>query len=298
MRWSPPFDTILSDNHRKVFFQHPKGLKGEELEEQFALVSGLVNWLEAKRSDTEIVTLGVSGAQGSGKSTLAQQLAMMLEINKLSVEILSLDDFYLTRSEREKLAMDVHPLFKTRGVPGTHDLHSLVEAIKTIQEGGSVQIPMFDKARDDRQPETREVKPPIDILIVEGWCLGAIPQTTEELNPAINTLEEQEDSHGLWRDFVNQQLSGSDWRELHMLLDYLLYIKVPSFEMVLEWRGRQEQQLRESSNDGAGMNPDQLQRFIMHYERITRQMLDLLPSEADLVFVQDEEHGVKEIVLK
>ena len=67
------------------------------------------------------LVLGICGAQGSGKSTLAEALAERLERDGLACAVLSLDDLYLTRAERERLARGVHPLLATRGPPGTHD---------------------------------------------------------------------------------------------------------------------------------------------------------------------------------
>src|SRR4051812_33755031 len=66
--------------------------------------------------------LGISGLQGSGKSTLATELIDAARRRGWSAVSLSLDDVYLTRAERESLARAVHPLLRTRGVPGTHDL--------------------------------------------------------------------------------------------------------------------------------------------------------------------------------
>ena len=66
--------------------------------------------------------LGLSGLQGSGKSTLARVIKTQAEQRGWPTEVLSLDDFYYSRSEREALAHQVHPLLRTRGVPGTHEI--------------------------------------------------------------------------------------------------------------------------------------------------------------------------------
>ena len=77
--------------------------------------------------------MGLSGCQGSGKSTLVKAIAHVLEdVHHVNAVVLSLDDFYLTKAERELLARTVHPLFATRGVPGTHDLDLLRQ---TLSEG-------------------------------------------------------------------------------------------------------------------------------------------------------------------
>jgi D-glycerate 3-kinase len=67
-------------------------------------------------STTRIIA--INGSQGSGKSTLADYLCTVIsERHNISTLALSLDDFYLTKTERLKLALDVHPLLATRGVP-------------------------------------------------------------------------------------------------------------------------------------------------------------------------------------
>ena len=74
--------------------------------------------------------IGINGSQGSGKSTLADYLCTMLnERYQLRCVSLSLDDFYLTKLERQQLASQVHPLLETRGVPGTHDIPLALETI-------------------------------------------------------------------------------------------------------------------------------------------------------------------------
>ena len=82
----------------------------------------MASWLAARQQNSPLV-VGINGAQGSGKSTLTKILSMLLSqgFDKNVVSI-SIDDLYLTRAERQQLAEDIHPLFLTRGVPGTHDV--------------------------------------------------------------------------------------------------------------------------------------------------------------------------------
>ena len=93
-----------------------------------------------------ILKIGISGAQGSGKSRFSIILKILIEsiINK-KVLILSIDDFYLTLKEREKLSNNIHPLFITRGVPGTHDINLLNRIINNIELGNlkNIKIPIF-----------------------------------------------------------------------------------------------------------------------------------------------------------
>ncbi|MEX1032459.1 MAG: hypothetical protein WDZ30_03795, partial [Cellvibrionaceae bacterium] len=114
----------------------------------------------------ELKILGIVGAQGSGKSTLAGLLAMLLNrVHGLRTVAVSLDDFYLTRAQRQRLAEEIHPLLITRGVPGTHDLPLAMGTLDTLlAQPGEATIPGFDKSRDERKskPEWSRVAAPVD----------------------------------------------------------------------------------------------------------------------------------------
>ncbi|PTT43253.1 kinase, partial [Stenotrophomonas sp. HMWF022] len=99
-----------------------------------AIATLVADRLAGQRSGDPPLILGLCGAQGSGKSTIAARLAKQVERSA----ILSLDDLYLTRAERQKLARAVHPLFATRGVPGTHDVALGVETIAAVARGEAV----------------------------------------------------------------------------------------------------------------------------------------------------------------
>lgn len=233
--------------------------------------------------------LGIVGTQGSGKSTLAALLEALLERRYgLRVATLSLDDFYLTRKERQELAGQVHPLLITRGVPGTHDVSLAIRTIDALlSHRGETAIPRFDKSRDERRPvaEWDRVAAPVDLVILEGWCLGAEAQTSEELAEPINELERNEDRDRRWRDFANQSL-GTEYPKLFQLIDKMILLEAPDFDCVYLWRHRQEQQLPAGSGDRI-MSERELERFVQHFERITRHSLGILPRRADVVFKLD-----------
>lgn len=246
------------------------------------------------------LVLGINGGQGSGKSTLCELLKVILEQGfGLRVANLSIDDIYKTRAERAQLSRTVHPLFITRGVPGTHDVAlglGVINALKMAEVGDSVAIPAFDKAKDDRRPveEWSRFQGAADVIIFEGWCVGAKPQIEAALIQPINTLEADEDADGRWRRHVNAQLRG-DYAQLFGQLDALVMLKVPSMERVFEWRSLQEEKLAASLAHNAAtrvMNAAGIQRFIMHYERITRNMLVEMPSQADVSLFVNDEHQI------
>jgi D-glycerate 3-kinase len=215
---------------------------------------------------------------------------MLKELMGLRCINLSLDDFYHTHAQRQHLARTVHPLFATRGVPGTHDVALAVKTLQALKREGEVAIPRFNKAIDDRVPEAEwpKVLAPLDVVILEGWCLCVPCQQDPHLLEPVNALEKMEDVDGRWRQFVNAQLR-EEYHKLYGLVDFLIMLKAPSFDKVYEWRQMQEDKLAEaiaaSGSTGTRlMDRGQLQRFIQHYERLTRHGLDALPEFADVVF--------------
>jgi len=235
------------------------------------------------------VIIGLCGAQGSGKSTLAKAVSETCGQAGISAAVLSLDDLYLTRAEREGLASDVHPLLLTRGVPGTHDVAFGLALLGAMKRGEPVRLPRFDKAQDDRCPESEwfQIAAGCEVLIFEGWCVGARSQERAELELPVNQLERTEDASGDWRDHVNQALGGA-YQALFSLLDRLVLLAAPNFEVVHGWRLEQEQALAaQDRSAGAFMDAAAIARFVAHYERLTRHILAEMPRRADLVVQLD-----------
>lgn len=236
--------------------------------------------------------IGINGCQGSGKSTLADYLctAVSEQLN-LKTVALSLDDFYLTKSERNALAGQIHPLLATRGVPGTHDVELAISCVKHLLAGEKALITRFDKSIDDRVPQDQlqSIEEPVGLIVLEGWCLGALPQKPEALTNAINALENEEDADAVWRNYVNQALTN-EYPALFNLVDELIMLQAPSFDTVFNWRLEQEQKLvkrlaKEGLSTQSGiMNEQQIRRFISYFERVTENSLQEMPQRADHLF--------------
>ena len=229
------------------------------------------------------LVVGINGAQGSGKSTLCKFLEVLLARRRVRAITLSLDDLYLTKAERQALAREVHPLFATRGVPGTHAVAMGLRLIEDMLAGRALELPRFDKAMDDRAPETKCVTGPVDVLLLEGWCVGAKPQDAAELVEPLNALERDEDPDGIWRKLVNHWLT-QDYARLFDQIDLLVMLRVENFDAVRRNRALQEEKLRAANPQATDtMDDAALERFCAHYERLTRHMLKEMPGRADVV---------------
>ncbi|NWK98360.1 kinase [Sphingobium lactosutens] len=240
--------------------------------------------------------LGLCGAQGSGKSTLAAGLQALMEQDGRRTAILSLDDLYLGRAVRARLADEVHPLFRTRGVPGTHDVARGIALCEAVKAGDPVLLPRFDKGQDEPFSEGEAIAGSIDLLIFEGWCVGARPQPEADLVAPVNVLERDEDPDGIWRRHVNRRLYGP-YAELFGWIDRLILLAAPDFAVVRSWRGQQEEALRAEQGEAANraMDAAQLDRFVQHYERLTRHILTEMPGRADLTLSLDSDRQLRTI---
>ncbi len=224
----------------------------------------------------------LSGLQGSGKSTLAAQVADLAEKRGLRVAVLSIDDFYLSRERRQRLARDVHPLLATRGPPGTHDLGLALETMENLRAGRAVRLPRFDKLADDRLPAAQwpTTEQRCDFVLLEGWFLKTPPQNSSDLIEPINALERDEDPDGSWRRWCNTALAD-DYPPLWRTIDALWFLQGPGFEVVPEWRWQQEQTLRAADPGRAAMTRGEVGRFVQFFERVSRQALRTLPAIAE-----------------
>jgi len=251
------------------------------------------------KKSKKIKIIGLTGGQGAGKSTITQILKLILEIKyNLIVVFFSIDDFYKTLSERTSLAKNVNRLFKTRGVPGTHDTNLIKKTFINLAKKNfkTVLLPRFDKSRDDRFSKKywQKIKKKPNVIIFEGWCVGAKPQKNKDLLKPINILEKKQDLDLKWRLRVNNELK-TKYKNLFKKIDMLIFLKVPSFECVYKWRLLQEKKLQLTSRGKKIMSPIQVREFIMYYERITMQMLKNLSKKADVVLSLNKQHRFNKI---
>jgi D-glycerate 3-kinase len=247
--------------------------------------------------------LGINGCQGSGKSTLADFVrSIMVHEHQLSTVVLSLDDFYLTQQQRSDLAKTRHPLLARRGVPGTHDIDLALTTLRKLmgmnQTAEAVSIPRFNKLHDDRHNKGQEIQAPPRLIIFEGWCMGATPQTAQQLIEPINALEEDLDRHGIWRSYVNDQLAG-DYQRLFAQVDEWAMLQAPSFDCVFQWRLEQEKKLIHAHNllnepaPAVPMSELDVRDFVAYFQRITEHCLATLPPHIDHLYLLNQQRDIQ-----
>ena len=259
-------------------------------------------WINEKSNQySNTYFLGLSGGQGAGKTTITSLLNIILtNYFKKKVCIFSIDDFYKTLNDRNKLSKKIHPLLKTRGVPGTHDIKFIINYLKKIKlkKNKVISLPIFDKSIDDRaiKSKWKKINYIPDIIILEGWCVGAKPQTNKLLNKAVNILEKKEDLNLKWRNYVNKQLKNK-YKYLFNKMNDIIYMKVPNFSSLQKWRIKQENKLRLKNikKKFKIMTNSEVLKFMMTYQRVTQQMFKDLPKIASIVLNLNKNHQIKNI---
>ena len=251
--------------------------------------------------DRKTKIIGLSGGQGAGKSTITGILKLILKKKYgLNLCVFSIDDFYKKKLDRLKMSKRTHPLFITRGVPGTHDITLINKTIKKLKQKKfrTVLIPKFDKSKDDRLQKNKRqkiaVKP--DIIIFEGWCVGATHQNSAELKKPLNLIEKKYDKNLKWRKIVNNLLKKR-YKSLFSQIDKLVYLKVPNFNYIIKWRWLQEQKMKLTSKNKKTMSKIQIKEFIMFYERITKHMMKNYSKISDLTIFLDKHHRSKKMII-
>lgn len=245
---------------------------------------------EHQKGAKQPLLIGINGSQGSGKSTLADYLKLAFsESFGLRVAAMSMDDFYLSKAQRQQLGQSIHPMLATRGVPGTHNTEQMAQVLADLQAGKATAIPRFNKAIDDPFDTNQwtQVDQPVDIIIMEGWCWATPGQRSEQLLEPVNQLERVDDADGNWRRYVNSQVINH-YQTLYDQTDIMLMLKAPSFSCVKQWRLEQEQKLAarlSADDDRSGlMNEQQIETFISYFQRLTEHGFDTLPARSDVVW--------------
>ena len=261
----------------------------------------LSEWIYSIYSkDFKTKIIGLSGGQGAGKSTITGILKLILKKKYgLNICVFSIDDFYKTKNERLRMSKKKHPLFITRGVPGTHDITLLNQTIRKLKQKRfrTVLIPKFDKSKDDRYRKNKwqKIKTKPDIIIFEGWCVGTTHQNNNELKRPINLIEKKYDENLKWRKTVNN-LIKKRYKNIFNKIDKLVFLKVPHFNYIIKWRWLQEQKMKLTTKSKKTMSKTEVKEFIMFYERLTKHMIKNYSKISDLTIFLDKNHRSKKML--
>ncbi len=262
-------------------------------------------WIAKKTDNKKPYFVGLAGGQGTGKTTISSIIKIILEkYFKLKVFKISIDDFYKTRKERIALSKKVHPMLLTRGVPGTHDINMMLDFFKKskAKKFKSMKLPNFNKAIDDRFPKNKwnKINRRPDVIIFEGWCVGARAETNKTLKKSINSMEKANDHKLVWRKYVNQQLK-TKYKKLYSQLNCMIYLKAKNFSLLQKWRLKQEQKLWLKTKKKGGhkiMSKGDVINFMQTYQRITQNMFKNMPKYASIIFNLNSNHQIKTAVYK
>lgn len=237
----------------------------------------------------------IAGSQGSGKSSLSELIRVIYKKHyKKKVAIISIDDFYHSIKKRNQISRDIHPLFSVRGVPGTHDITLLRNILWKIKKKQfPIYLPIFDKTKDARKKYRKKISSS-DLVIFEGWCVGASPLPNEYLFKNINIIEKDSDKQNIWRKNYNRYLK--DYQDLFKLFNCYIYILTPSWENVISWKYKQELKLRSQKSNLKLLS--KLKEFIMYYEKITRWMMKTSKLNSNILIKVDKYQKFQKIIYK
>ena len=300
------FSEVKKDCFKFISSQETKKDKFRNKEKMIkSFLIPVSQWISKKSNKKKTLVIGLAGGQGSGKTTISSILSIILKkYFKLNVFIVSIDDFYKTRKDRKMLSKKKHPLLMTRGVPGTHDVNLMLSFFKKIKlkKFKSLEAPKFNKAIDDRYKKSLwyKIKTKPDVVIFEGWCVGARAQSSSQLKKPINSLEKVYDQGAKWRAHVNNQLK-TKYKTLFNQLDGLLYLKAKNFNLLREWRLKQERKLWVQTKNKKNlkiMSSGDVISFMQTYQRITQQMFKDAIKNSSIIMNLNNNHQIEQIRFK
>ena len=305
-KFSLCFVKVKKDCLRFIQSQETKADKFKNKERMIrSFLIPLCFWISKRADKKRPYFVGLAGGQGTGKTTISSLIKIILtKFFKLKVFRISIDDFYKTRKERINLSKRVHPMLLTRGVPGTHDINLMLNFFRKVKRRKfkRLKLPTFNKAIDDRFNKKKwyDLKDRPDVIIFEGWCVGAKSENNNTLKKTINLMEKLDDKKQIWRKYVNQQLQ-SKYKNLYSQLNCLIYLKAKDFKLLQKWRLKQERKLWLTNKKRSKlkiMNRGDVINFMQTYQRITQNMFKNMPKYASIIFNLNGNHQIKSVLYK
>ncbi len=242
---------------------------------------------------------GISGGQGTGKTTLSKVLCLILKQLGYTTITISIDDFYKTYSERQKL-QEIDPRLIWRGPPVTHDLELAINILNQLKDPNylsPIYLPRFDKSLwngqgDRKESEMINNKP--DIVLFEGWFLGVQPINETKFNDAPLPIKTEEDRQ--FAKDINEKLKA--YLPLWEKLDRLIILYPKDYRFSKQWRKEAEQKMILSGK--TGMNEQEIEEFVNYFWKALHPELFITPlaqnkSFVDLVITIDDNHRPQQL---
>ena len=118
--------------------------------------------------------IGIAGGTGSGKTTITQNIKQHFDRN---VTVIYHDNYYkahhdLSYEERARLNYD-HP--------NAFDTDLMIQHLKDLKEGKSIECPVYDYTIHDRSDMTVTIHP-TKIILIEGILIFAFPELREQMD--------------------------------------------------------------------------------------------------------------------
>ena len=186
----------------------------------------------------------------------------------------------------------------------THDIQMMLNFFKKVKNKNfkKIDLPNFNKAVDDRFPKKNwyKIKDKPDVIIFEGWCVGAKAEVNKTLKKSINSFEKVNDQKLVWRKHVNQQLK-SKYKKLYSQLNCMIYLKAKNFSLLQKWRLKQEHKLwlkTKKSSSHKIMSKGDVINFMHTYQRVTENMFKKMPKYASIILNLNSNHQIKSAVYK
>lgn len=222
---------------------------------------------------------GVLGVQGTGKTTLTLILQGILGVMGYRTAGLSIDDLYKTYRDRLHLRQ-VDPRLRWRGPPGTHDIDLGIATLDQVRQATpdqTVYLPRFDKSRHGGEGDQTDPEPVqgVDILLFEGWFLGARPLPPELFDQAPEPICTDADRQ-FARD-INAQLAH--YLPLWDRLDRLMVLCPEDYRISKAWRRQAEHQMKAQGK--AGMSDATIDAFVDYFWRSLHPELFLAALKGD-----------------